>query len=307
MTKVLITGGSGFIGKKLVDTLRLHDNKFKVFILLRSTPCINLHCENIHIVDFSNLDKLKMVMQKINPSIVIHLAYSKSRNERDIVMSKDYFLNLHMSSNVIEATRSLPSLSKFIFLGSCDEYGVQEDPYMEAQSERPLTSYGLSKLAITKTLMSLYLNEKFPSVVIRPSVVYGEGQGMDMFLPSLASSIINRSNFNMTKGNQYRDFIYINDLIDAILLVLEYFEAITGEVINISYGESYRLASVAKKFANMITPNGDSFLNIGVNSYRKSEVMDYHVSNIKAKKILHWYPKINLESGMKKVLLSLKK
>ena len=155
--------------------------------------------------------------------------------------------------------------------------------------------------------MSLYLNEKFPSVVIRPSVVYGEGQGMDMFLPSLASSIINRSNFNMTKGNQYRDFIYINDLIDAILLVLEYFEAITGEVINISYGESYRLASVAKKFANMITPNGDSFLNIGVNSYRKSEVMDYHVSNIKAKKILHWYPKINLESGMKKVLLSLKK
>lgn len=308
MIKVLITGGSGFIGKKLIKALQLDNDKFKVFLLLRSATCANdLQCKNISIVDFNNFNRLNIAVQEINPSIVFHLAYSKSRDAGRVVMNEDYFSNLRVASNMIEAARNLPTLRKFIFLGSCDEYGRQVNPYIETQFEQPLTSYGLSKLAITKTLMSLYVSENFPCIIIRPSVVYGENQGADMFLSALATSIMNRSPFNMTKGEQYRDFIYIDDLIDAILLLLKDFKNITGEVVNISYGKSYRLVDVAREFSNTIAHNGDLLLNIGVNKYRKSEVMDYHVSNVKAKEMLDWYPKTNLKSGVKKVLISLKR
>jgi len=304
---VLITGGNGFIGKNLTNTLLLHNEKFEVYLLLRGESLMDSCHKNTHFVDFNNLDELQMVVRNISPNIVIHLAYSKDRDKKSIIMNEDYFLNLRISSHIIEAARNLPFLDKFIFLGSCDEYGLQSKPYVETQSERPLTSYGLSKLAITKNLIALNINEGFPSIVIRPSVVYGEGQGVEMFLPSLACAIENKCYFDMTKGKQYRDFIYIDDLIDAILFTLESSLIKTGEIINVSYGESYPLESIAKKLANMIRPKGELFLNIGAKNYRESEVMNYYVLNGKAKTALHWSPKISLEKGMDKILHSLER
>lgn len=306
MIKVLVTGANGFIGKNLIKTLSQYGNKFEIHGISRENNVGSKNSQKIHLVDLTNLNFLKKVVMDIDPNIIIHLAYSKQRNEKFGISNQTYLLNLKISSNIIEASRTLKSLKKFIFFGSCDEYGIQKNSFKENQLEQPLTSYGLSKLSITKKLKSLYLKENYPSVIIRPSVVYGEGQDESMFLPSLANSIRKEKNFKMTMGEQYRDYIYIDDLIEAIILLFNNKNLDLGEIINISYGESYQIKKIAIKLANLIKKDGELLLKIGSIPYRNTEVMNYYTSNQKAKDLLDWYPKTTLEEGLKKIALSFK-
>ena len=106
-------------------------------------------------------------------------------------------------------------------------------------------------------------------------------------------------------GEQFRDYIYVDDLVEAIILLLNDHKTGIGEIINISYGKSYLIKDIATQFANMIKKNGEKMLKIGSLGYRKSEVMNYHASNRKAKLMLNWYPKTSLKAGLRKIASSL--
>ena len=304
MIKVLVTGANGFIGKNLVNALSQYGNKFEIHSISRENNVSSKNSQKIHLVDLTNLNFLKLVVMNIEPNIIIHLAYSKQRNDKIEISNQTYLSNLQISSNIIEASRNLKSLKKFIFFGSCDEYGIQKNSFKENQLERPLTSYGLSKLSITKKLKALYLKENYPSVIIRPSVVYGEGQDESMFLPSLANSIRKEKNFKMTMGEQYRDYIYIDDLIEAIIILINNKNLGVGDIFNITYGKSYQIKNIAIKLANLIKKDGELLLKFGGIDYRKTEVMNYFTSNQKAKNLLGWHPKTNLEVGLKNIASS---
>ena len=147
--------------------------------------------------------------------------------------------------------------------------------------------------------MNLNFKEGFPAVVVRPSIVYGPGQSDKMFLPLLASRIKSNLSINMTLGEQFRDFIYISDVINILLRLSLNQRLGVGEIFNISYGKSYSIKNVATKFANILKPNGEDLLNIGAIKYRNKEVMNYFVSNEKAKNLLNWYPQVNLDTGLR--------
>ena len=300
MTRILITGANGFIGKNLIKSLLRDESKYEIHTILRDPNAIIDNIENKYFVDLTNLESLKKTVFKIDPNIIIHLAYLKNRDDQSDILNHEYYLNLQISSNIIQSSRLLSSLEKFIFFGSCDEYGIQNEPYREDQLEQPLTSYGLSKLSITKMLKALYYKENFPSLIIRPSVVYGEGQETKMFLPALANAVKNNISFDMTMGEQYRDYIYVEDLVEAIIILLSKKNLKLGEIINITYGKSFKLKEIAVKLANFIYDNGESILKIGNIDYRDTEVMNYHTSNKKVKDLLGWYPKTNLTIGLKK-------
>ena len=104
----------------------------------------------------------------------------------------------------------------------------------------------------------------------------------------------------MTMGEQYRDYIYVEDLVEAIIILLSKKNLKLGEIINITYGKSFKLKEIAVKLANFIYDNGESILKIGNIDYRDTEVMNYHTSNKKVKDLLGWYPKTNLTIGLKK-------
>ena len=304
MTRILVTGADGFVGKNFVKALLQNDNKFEIHTISRKNNVNINKNQNINFVDLVNLNYLKQIVMNINPNIVVHLAYSKKRTENIEIVNQDYFLNLQISLNIIQSTRFLNSLDKFIFFGSCDEYGLQNKSFEENQLEQPLTSYGLSKLSITKILNALYFKENYPSVIIRPSVVYGKGQDKNMFIPSLADSIRKGENFKMTMGEQYRDYIYIDDLIEAIIILINNKNLGVGDIFNITYGKSYQIKNIAIKLANLIKKDGELLLKFGGIDYRKTEVMNYFTSNQKAKNLLGWHPKTNLEVGLKNIASS---
>jgi nucleoside-diphosphate-sugar epimerase len=208
---------------------------------------------------------------------------------------------------VIKACQLLNDFKKLIFLGSVEEYGLIEPPFFEQQRECPVTSYGLSKLAITNILGTLKKSQSLPSIVLRPSVIYGPGQSNSMFIPSLINSLLIGKRFQMTAGNQLRDFVYIDDVIDAIVQSI-FIDIPTNEnIFNVGYGVSFFLQDVANLIAELISPDVLSLIDFGAVNYRKNELMQYAVNISHAEKFLGWKPKVDFEDGIRNTITFIKK
>jgi len=211
-----------------------------------------------------------------------------------------------MSLNIIDACHTLPNFKRMIFLGTCDEYGQAPTPYEETQREQPTSAYGLSKLAVTQVLSGLFHSHRFPSVVLRPSIIYGPGQGPEMFLSALIQSLLEGKDFAMTIGEQRRDFIYINDMVDAIIKAVSADERVNGKIVNIGSGVSYQIKEIVSAVVNSIHPAASDYVKFGAVQYRPNEVMDYSVVITHAKELLGWYPTTSLEDGVRQTVMQFK-
>ncbi len=300
MLHVLITGSSGFIGQSLVP--KLLSSGFRVSELVRSLSK-NVECKSDkYVLDLSDMTAVNELFVDLNPDVVIHLAAVKGKGLNCDDFNSIYSKNIIISMNVINASLSIVGIKRFIFIGSCEEYGEITPPYYESQKEFPSTSYGLSKLAITQVLLGLFVSNGFPSVVLRPSVVYGLSQSNEMFIPSLINHLLYNKEFKMTEGLQKRDFVHVNDVVSAILKTLRAGEIVNGEVINIGFGQSYKIKDIALLVANLIGPSSIDFIKFGTVKYRKNETMEYSLNVDKAKILINWEAKINMTTALKEII-----
>ena len=189
-------------------------------------------------------------------------------------------------------------------MGTIEEYGKTTSPFTEFSHEMPDSAYGLSKLSATK--LALIFNHQFnlPTVIFRPSITFGPGQGLEMFIPALIKTLLKKLPFKMTKGEQLRDFIFIDDLIEGLISCISS-KNLEGQIINIASGTSIKLKEMAINISNMI--NANEYLKIGELPYRKSEIMNYSVEVTKAASLLNWESKTSVNAGLEKTILFYKK
>lgn len=302
---ILITGANGFVGRHLSEALLAAGAR--VSQVVRSMLLVGHATEVLHVLDLTDRDKVAEVFSLLSPDYVIHLAGSKNR-ENNVAQFRDtYDTNLSMAFNVIDACRELKNFKRLIFLGTCDEYGQAPTPYDETRREVPTSAYGLSKLAVTQILSGLFHRCQFPSVVLRPTIIYGPGQGDEMFLPALIQSLLAGRDFAMTAGEQFRDFIYANDVVDAIIKAIIADERVNGAVVNIGSGVSYQIKEIATMVADSIGPAASGLIKFGAVQYRPNEVMDYSVVIARAQALLGWSPCISLEAGVQQTVGQYKK
>jgi len=299
--KVLVTGSNGFIGGHLMKALRARYKDVIGVVRPKSELC-NLNSRQNIFLNLNDALEVKKIFGELKPSYVIHLASTKDRSSLNCGFGSSYRENVEISLNVIESCLQLPGFKGLIFLGSCDEYGVTDCLFDESLLESPVNSYGLSKLTITKILSSMYKAVQFPSIVLRPSVVYGPNQGLEMFLPALIRSLINGDEFAMTKGGQTRDFIYIDDLVSSIMKILDRDQPLTYSVLNIGSGLSQNIRQVALTAANLIHPSAHELLKFGAIKYKSNDVMNYSLDISRAKNYIVWEPKIGLEEGLSRTI-----
>lgn len=301
---ILITGASGFLGRHLIDRLKKID--VNLTQVCRVTSPKHDEDKSQIALDLRDRRMVNEVFSDLKPNFVIHLAGLKNRDTLGGDFHDLNAANVSISLNVIEACLNLKNFKRFITIGSCDEYGLAETPFDEDCCEVPVNAYGISKLAITKILSDLNNACNFPSIILRPSVIYGPNQGMDMFVPALIKSLLSRKEFLMTEGDQYRDFVYISDVVDAIKMAIFVDDQVNGSVFNIGSGSSIKIKNVAILIANLIDPSAFDYLKFGVIKYRQNEVMEYSVNITLAKNILGWRPKTNLENGLLKTISEFK-
>lgn len=300
--KILITGGNGFIGSHLARKLvNLNAN---VSIIARNNNIEKIKdikdkigFFNIDLTDRGNLNKS---IKKIQPEIIFHLA-SEVNISRDIsLLRKSIENNLVGTVNLISSlTENGIRYDSFINTGTCEEYGNGKVPFKEDQSPIPMSPYSASKVASTYYCKMLYKVHNLPIVTLRPFLTYGPMQtNTKMFIPSLIFSCLDNRDFRMTGGEQTRDFIYIEDVVDAYLRAA-ISKSVIGNIINIGSGKEYRVFDVAKKIVNI---TGSKIKLDTSLPYRAGETMHFYCSNKKAKDLLKWTPTTGLEEGLKKTV-----
>lgn len=295
--RILVTGATGFIGNHLVKFLLAHGAD--VHALVRSENS-KIRFVTQHVCDLKNDEQVKKSVAISRPQIVFHLAAYKQRDSKMTSIKEAIDTNVIGSLNLFEALSNMDHhLEKVVVVGTAEEYGNNKTPYIEGLREAPITAYSYSKLCVTNLCEMLYKSYNFPVVLVRPSVAYGPGQESDMFLPALIQSVIMNKPFKMTTGEQKRDFIYIEDLVRALIAVGNSSDCI-GEMINIGSGIGYKIRDIALKVERLLHKQG--IIQLGALEYRNNEIMDYAVDINKSHMLLNWQPEYSIEEGLKKTI-----
>ena len=296
--RVIITGATGFIGGHLARSLIASGAHVYGVSRGGGEDFKEGYAFACDIVDQANI---KDIVEEVRPTCVFHLAANKARKTEVQDFRQCFDENLIGTLNLLEACVASPDLSRFITIGTCEEYGGADTPYFESTREVPVSAYSCSKVAMTQLLQTYYRIHGFPVVVLRPSLAYGPGQGDEMFLPALIRSLLRGQRFPMSRGEQTRDYVYIDDVVEALLLAAVCPEAI-GQVINISSGMPTRIVDVARLAVDLIGNGAEALLDIGKIDYRPGEAMNYWADRTKAKQLLGWEPGVGLRDGMERTV-----
>jgi len=303
--KYLITGSSGFIGSALLRKLLEQNND--VYIILRKnskTWRINdlLKKVTVFYSNLSDVTELTQIIKKIKPNIIYHLAtngaYSYQKDADQIIHT-----NILGTWNLLQACNTV-QYELFVNTGSSSEYGFKKFAMRETDILEPASYYAVTKCAQTLLCTHIARQEKRPIVTIRPFAVYGPFEESKRFVPTFMNALLFNKKMNLVSPIIARDFIYVDDLVDAYLKINE-FKNNPGEYFNIGTG----LQSTIKNFVEtaMKVIGKDIKLKWGSLENRNWDT-DNWVSDIsKAKQLLNWIPKTNLEQGIKLTWIWFKK
>jgi UDP-glucose 4-epimerase len=292
--KILVTGGAGFIGSNLVD--KLIEKGYKVFVIdnLSSGKKENLNKKAIfYKVDICNLNKIFPLFKDID--YVFHLAANPKVLFSVQNPIKSHKINVDGTLNVLYASYK-NKVKRLIFASSSAAYGdIKKLPLKEYMIPKPISPYGLHKLIgeyYCKLFSNLYNLE---TVCLRYFNVYGPRMDPNGPYALVIGKFLKlrKENKPLTiygDGKQTRDFIYVDDVVNANILAMKSKKVGSGEVINICSGKNYSINYIAKLI-------GGKKIYLPA---RKGEMKHTLGDNSLAKKLLGWKPKISFEEGIKK-------
>lgn len=300
---VLVTGAAGFIGSHL--TRRLLEEGAEVHVLLKKGSNqfrIQDILGNLNICygDLRDHESIYSCIKNSRPQIVFHLAATRDVRRDLELINPVIDINIKGTINLLRGIyEEKINIECFVNTGSSEEYGDGIAPFKEEQREKPVSPYSAGKVAVTYFCQMIYKTMGIPIVSLRPFLTYGPAQDTDMFIPSLIQYCIEGKDFPMTEGDQTREFNYVDDVVEAYLLAARCPDAI-GKIINVGNGLEYKIKDIAK---NIVLKMGNPIrLLIGALPKRPGEAKHFFSDNRKARKILGWSPKIDLDEGLKRTI-----
>ena len=291
----MIVGGTGFIGyhfaKRCLDkgwqVTSVSSGKAKKIRYLPKVKYI--------ICDISNKKSLKKKLKKSFKYVVNLGGYVDHSNKK-----KTFLSHYQGCKNLVEIfLKKMPTA--FVQMGSSIEYGNIKSPqseHVKCDLKSVKSIYGKAKLSSSIYLTKLFKRKKFPSTILRLYLAYGPRQDINRFLPIIIKACIRNKKFSCSEGIQYRDFVHVNDVVEAIFKSLINKKA-RGQIINIGSGKPRKIKNIIQK-VKQITKGGAP--QYGKIKLRKDEILKLYPNINKAKKIISWKPKIKFEKGLKETI-----
>ena len=297
--KILIAGGTGFIGYHLAK--KCLQKGWSVTSISTKKPKKIRELKNVKylICDVSNKNTLLKILPS-NFDYVVNLAGYVDHSKR-VKTLKSHYLGCKNLANIF----SQKKIKKFVQIGSCVEYGKIKSPQKENKinNQKIYSVYGFAKLKSSKFLINLYEKFNFPVTILRLYLVYGSHQDPNRIIPITIINSLKNNEFECSQGTQMRDFLYIDDLIKAIIKVLKTKKS-NGEIINIGSGKPIMVKNIIYKVSKIVKGGKPLFGKI---KFRRDEIMKLYPNISKAKKILNWKQKTNINDGLKKTIAFFKK
>lgn len=305
---VIITGGLGFIGSNLAR--RLVGLGAKVTVIDAMLPgyggnLFNIHgIENAIRVNFSDIrDAHSMNYLVRGCDIVFHLA-----GQVDHILSltnpfPDIDINIRGSAVVMEAVRENAPRARVVYTGTRGQYGPDVKlPVDENTPMNPMGLYELTNLTAEK-MMLLYSNKHdVTTTVLRLTNIYGPRAQMRHSRYGVVNWFIRKALDDGTievfgKGDIKRDFLYVDDAVEAILLAAVRDEA-AGEVFNVGRNDYSNFLELAKKVTALAGTGRWEFAPFSPER-AKQEPGDFYSDITKIRNVLGWAPKVDLDTGLR--------
>ena len=296
--RVLVTGGSGFIGSEVVSQLLAKKSLVTVLDNFSSGKRQYLpKSKQLKIIKGDIRDEKITAKAVKDQEVIINLSALPFIPDSFHHPSDFFSVNTMGSVNVLWKAINAKTPELFIHISTSEVYGsAQKTPMDENHPTAPHSTYAVSKLAADRSAFTLYKENGFPTVVIRPFNSYGPRFTEPYIIPEIMNQLL-KGTKELTLGNvnTSRDFTFVQDTADGILRCIDNKKAI-GEIINIGSGTEISILNLAKKILKI------SKKKIPI-KYDESRERPYDVNrlicdNKKANKLLKWKPKVSMLDGL---------
>ena len=289
--RILVTGGNGYLGKHLIYELM---KRGAIIFCIDISKETTLEVIKYYQVDLRDKERLNEVIKEIQPKVIYHLAACLDRRRNFDNTERIFDINLKGTINLLNSLREV-RYENFVFTSTSEVYGGKhiKAPFNEDDQFVPASPYSLSKYCAEmsiKTFSEIYQKNY---TILRLFNFYGPGMPNQFFIPKLISALKNNENFNMTKGEQIRDFLFISDIIHALILATE--SNAYQEIFNVCSGDGVSIKELALKIKGKL--KSVSKINFGAIPYRKNEVWEMVGDNSKLINNLgfHYNKNINIQ------------
>ena len=297
--RILLTGATGFIGSHL--TPRLVDKNYEVFLLQRYVTGRSADGRSVRgtvVSDLRDYFSVRKMISEIQPEVIIHLAalspvaYSYDHPQEVLAVNTLGTVNLAEA-----ALREIPHFRQFIFAGTSEEYGTQDEfPIKETAVLKANSPYSASKIAADQYLCYLRDAYDFPITVMRCFNTFGRKQDTNFVIEHIITQLLKSPVIHLGDTQAQRDFMYVEDHVQAYLTCLENPRAV-GETFNFCTGQVITIQCLAQLIGELVGSEPD--IASGATAPRPLDIAILHGDNSQARRILDWRPMYTLEEGLK--------
>jgi nucleoside-diphosphate-sugar epimerase len=295
--KILMTGSSGFIGSHL-------------------SPILEKEHELYHLKsDLLDYDAVVAEVLDFEPNIIVHLA-ARTEVEQSFYEQITFSeVNYVGSVNLIEAAARLPSLKNFVFASTMEVYGwqpisdeVKENiipkefiAFDEHTQPNPNAPYAVAKYGVEKYLEYMHRSAGFPYSAFRQTNSYGRKDNEFFVTEQIISQMLNNPNeIQLGYAEPYRNFIYIDDLLDAWISVITNPDLVQGKIFTIGPDNPIKIRDYANLIAQKLDWKGN--IHWDMKPKRQGEIYWLNSNHNLITKTLGWKPKVSLSDGLDKTI-----
>lgn len=315
MKKVFITGAGGFLGQYLVK--RLLKEGYELHCLYTNEEKIAKRAPRkviSYVSDLREFKELASILAHVNPGFIIHLA-ARTEVEKSFYEPSEFSeVNYCGTVNLIEASRKCDNLKLFLFASTMETYGWSEisraiengqptelKPFDERTPQHPNAPYAVAKVGGEKYLEYAGRAYGTPWCTLRQTNTYGRSDN-DFFVVEqfITQMLKNDKEVNFGYKNPYRNFLFVDDLIDLYVTVLGKNEEAKFNVFCTGPNNAIQIGELADKIAKKLKWRGK--INWNTKPSRPGEIYYLNSINEKATRLLGWQPKVELDEGLDRTI-----
>ncbi len=289
--RILITGATGFIGRYLTGRLVEAGAEVWTTGLPDEQPPSGTTC---HLsLDVRDADAVRAVVAEAAPQVVFHLA-AVGVTDPGVDPALALAVNGGGTVHLLEALREW-DVRRIVLVGTCYEYGARE----AIEGLDPFNAYAASKVAAWAFGRMYWRAHGLPVVTVRPFQVYGPGQPMHTLIPAAIRAALTGEDFPMTPGEQERDFVYVEDVVEGMLAAATAPD-IEGQSLDLGTGQAHAVREVVERIWALTGARGR--ILAGALPYRAGEVMHLVADADRTARLTGWRARVGLEEGLRRTI-----
>jgi len=243
--------------------------------------------------DLRDVEAVQAAVAETSPQIVVHLA-AVGVTDPDVDPELALAVNAGGTLHLLEALRE-QDVQRVVLAGTCYEYGAREA--MEGLD--PFNAYAASKVAAWAFGRMYWWAHGLPIVTVRPFQVYGPGQPDHTLVPVAIRTALAGADFPMTPGEQERDFIYVDDAVEGMLVAAEA-PGLEGHSLDLGTGQAHTVYEVVRRIWTMTGAQGR--ILAGALPYRPGEVMHLVADADRTARLTGWRARVGVEEGLRRTI-----